>query len=85
MILGGAVLVMSAASLVIPGMPVGTAVAMALAALFGMRAAYLHAASAVVAGGGGDAATPVLRAARFCDDAALALCVLAALFALGSL
>lgn len=81
MILGGVVLVLSAASLAIPGMPVGTAVAMALAAVIGMRAARLHAAAHAVTLGGGAAAPQLLRAARFCDDAALALCLLAVLFA----
>lgn len=72
----------SVCSAFLPGMPLQTAVAMALASAAGYLAARLHAlADAHAAGGSGRAAT-LLRRARFHDDLAVALCLLALLFSL---
>jgi hypothetical protein len=61
--------------------PVGTTVSMLLACVAGFGAVRLHAAAEALALGGAESARSTLRTARFCDDAAVALCVLALLYA----
>ena len=82
MVRGMAVLAAAGMSLFVPNVPVGTAVTMALAAIVGMAATRLHAHAEARAAFERALASETLRRARFCDDAALALCVLAVLFAL---
>lgn len=72
----------SVCSVFLPGMPLATAVTMALASLAGIVAARLHTHAEAHAAGGGPLAPVLLRNARFYDDVALALCLLALLFAL---
>ncbi len=72
----------SICSAFLPGMPLGTAVTMALASLVGFLAARLHALAEAHGAGGGPLAPVLLRNARFYDDVAVALCLLALLFAL---
>lgn len=77
-----ALLSMSAISIALGTVPVGTIVAMTLAATVGLLAVRFHGAAEALELGGSPDAKPVLRTARWFDDAALALCVLALLFAL---
>lgn len=72
----------SVGSAFLPGMPLQTAVPMALASLVGVLAARFHALAEAHGAGGGPLAPALLRHARFCDDVACALCLLALLFAL---
>lgn len=72
----------SVCSAFLPGMPLATAVTMALASLVGFVAARLHELAEGHAGGGGPLAPVLRRNARFYDDVTLALCLLALLFAL---
>lgn len=72
----------SIGSAFLPGMPLGTAVTMALASLVGFLAARLHALAEAHGAGGGPLAPVLLRNARFYDDVTVALCLLALLFAL---
>jgi len=72
----------SVCSAFLPGMPLQTAVTMALAALVGFHAARLHGLAETHGAGGGPLAPVLLRNARFCDDVTLALCLLALLYAL---
>ena len=60
--------------------PAGTTVAMLLACTVGFGAVRFHAAAESLVLGGAPAAASMLRLARFCDDLALALCLLALLF-----
>ena len=62
-------------------MPGGTAVAMILACVAGYGAVRFHDAAETLAIGGGTAAVSTLRVARFCDDLAVAFCLLALLYA----
>jgi hypothetical protein len=72
----------SVASLLVPGMPVGTGVGMTLASCAGWASARLDASASHLAAGGAPEAEKIARQARALDDVALALCVLALLFAL---
>lgn len=72
----------SVCSAFLPGMPLQTAVTMALASAAGYLAARLHALADAHAAGGGAQASALLRTARFHDDLAVALCLLALLFSL---
>ena len=72
----------SVCSAFLPGMPLQTAVTMALASLVGFLAARLHALAEAHGAGGGPLAPVLLRNARFYDDVTFALCLLALLFAL---
>jgi hypothetical protein len=72
----------SVCSAFLPGMPLQTAVTMALASLVGFLAARLHTHAEAHAAGGGPLAAVLLRNARFYDDVAVALCLLALLFTL---
>jgi len=72
----------SVCSMFLPGMPLATAVTMALASLVGVLAARLHAHAEAHRAGDGPLAPVLLRNARFYDDVTLALCLLALLFAL---
>jgi hypothetical protein len=72
----------SVCSVFLPGMPLQTAVTMALASLVGFLAAHLHTLADAHGAGGGPLAAGLLRNARFCDDVTCALCLLALLFAL---
>jgi len=75
-----AVLALCAASAFVPGVAAGTIAAMVAAAIAGLVAARAHAvADALVLGG--ENAAPVVRLARFCDDLAVALSLLALLYA----
>ena len=66
----------------LPGMPLQTAATLALAALVGFHAARLHGLAEAHGAGGGSLARVLLRKARFCDDVAVALSLLALLYAL---
>jgi hypothetical protein len=70
----------SALSALVPGMPTGTWLAMALGGMTALGAARLHRRADHLRAGGDMLAVPTLRLARFCDDLAVALCVLALLF-----
>jgi hypothetical protein len=72
----------SVGSAFLPGMPLATAVTMALASLAGLLATRLHTHAEAHGAGGGPLAPVLLRNARFYDDVAVALCLLALLFAL---
>ena len=72
----------SVCSAFLPGMPLQTAVTMALASLVGFLAARLHELAEAHGAGGGSLAPVLLRNARFCDDVTFSLCLLAVLFAL---
>lgn len=76
LVLGGSVV-----SAFVPGMPTGTWVGMTLAALVAAAAARVHERAEGLRLGGAIAAAPVRRVARFLDDLALALALLALLFA----
>ena len=72
----------SICSAFLPGMPLQTAVTMALASLVGFLAARLHTLAEAHGAGGSTLAPVLLRNARFYDDVTVALCLLALLFAL---
>lgn len=72
----------SVCSVFLPGMPLATAVTMALASLVGLLSQRLHDLAEAHGAGGGALAPVLLRNARFSDDVAVALCLLALLFAL---
>jgi hypothetical protein len=76
------VLCLSAMSLFVPGVPVGTALSMAAAAIVGYLASRSHEAAELWRTSDAPLATRALRRARLCDDGAVALCVLALLLAL---
>ena len=63
-----------------PGVPAGTVVAMILACVAGFGAVRFHDAADTLAVAGHSEAGSTLRVARFCDDLAVALCVLALLY-----
>ena len=77
----GVLLGLSVLSAFVAGMPVGTSVSMILACVAGFGAVRLHSVADSLTLGGDPAAGSLLRAARFCDDASVALCVLALLYA----
>jgi hypothetical protein len=85
MMCAGVVLVLSTLSVLIPGVPLPTVVAMGLAGAIGLLAARLHAVADTLRLGGAATAAPTLRAARRCDDAAFALALLAVLYAVAPL
>jgi hypothetical protein len=72
---------MSVLSAFVPGMPGGTVAAMILACVAGYGAVRFHSAAKTLSIARHTAAGSTLRAARFCDDLAVALCVLALLYA----
>jgi hypothetical protein len=72
---------MSVLSAFVPGVPGGTAVAMILACVAGLGAVRFHDAAETLAVASHPEASAVLRTARFCDDLAVALCLLALLYA----
>ena len=75
-----AVFALCAVSAFVPGVAVGTVVAMVAAAIAGLVAARAHSVADALVLGGEDAAA-VVRLARFCDDLAVALALLALLYA----
>jgi hypothetical protein len=77
-----AVVLTSAVSAFVPGVPVSTVAVMAAAGLVALVATRTHDRADLLRLGGAADATPMLRAARFLDDLALALSLLALLFAL---
>ena len=81
MIRGWVMLTLSIASLLAPGMPTGTAVSMALAALTGLAATRLHERGEWLVANDRPEGPGTVRRARLCDDGAVALCVLAVLYA----
>ena len=66
----------------VPGMPLMTAVTLGFASVVGFGAARLHSLAEVRTAGGAPTARVLLCHARFCDDVAFALCLLALLYAL---
>ena len=72
---------LSVLSAFMPSVPGGTAVAMILACVAGYGAVRFHDAADTLAIAGHTEAGSTLRVARFCDDLAVALCVLALLYA----
>ena len=72
---------LSVLSAFLPSVPAGTAVAMILACVAGYGSVRFHDAAEALAIGGHALAGSRLRAARFCDDLSVALCVLALLYA----
>ena len=77
----GVLLALSVLSTFVPGVPAGTVVAMVLACVAGFGALRFHDAADTLAIAGHSEAGSTLRLARFCDDLAIALCVLALLYA----
>ena len=77
----GIVLGFCATSALAPTVPPGTTVALIAAALAGFGAVRLHATAEALVLRRSDAAIPVLRLARFLHDLALALSLLALLYA----
>ena len=74
-------LALSVLSAFVPGVPGGTAVAMILACVAGYGSVRFHDAADTLAFASHPEAGSTLRVARFCDDLAVALCVLALLYA----
>ena len=72
---------LSVLSAFMPSVPGGTAVAMILACVAGYGAVRFHDAADTLAIGGHTEASSTLQIARFCDDLAVALCLLALLYA----
>ena len=77
----GIVLGLCATSALAPAVPPGTTVALIAAALAGFAAVRLHAAAEVLVLRSSDAALVVMRLSRFLHDLALALSLLALLYA----
>ena len=71
---------LSVLSAFVPNVPGGTVVAMILACVAGFGAVRFHDAADTLAIAGHSEAGSTLRVARFCDDLAVALCVLALLY-----
>jgi hypothetical protein len=65
----------------VANVPAGTTAAMLLACAAGFGAVRCHTAAESLALGGAQSARSMLRVARFCDDLAVALCLLALLYA----
>jgi hypothetical protein len=76
-----AVLAFCVLGAVVPGVPLATVIVMAAAALASLGGLRAHAAAEALARGGAPDAAAVLRTARFCDDLAVALSLLALLYA----
>ena len=72
---------LSVLSAFVPNVPGGTVVAMILACVVGYGAVRFHDAADTLSIAGHTEAGSTLRIARFCDDLAVALCVLALLYA----
>ena len=72
---------LSVLSAFVPSVPDGTAVSMILACVAGYGSVRFHDAADTLAIAGHTEAGSTLRVARFCDDLAVALCVLALLYA----
>ena len=81
MIRVGLMLGLSVLSAFVPNVPGGTAVAMILACVAGYGSVRFHDAADTLAIAGHPEAGSTVRVARFCDDLAVALCVLALLYA----
>jgi len=64
----------------VTNVPAGTTASMLLACAAGYGAVRFHSAAEALALGGAPTAPSLLRVARFCDDLAVALCLLALLF-----
>jgi hypothetical protein len=71
---------LSVLSAFVPSVPGGTVVAMILACVAGYGSVRFHDAAEALAIAGQAGAGSTLRVARFCDDLAVALCVLALLY-----
>lgn len=82
MVRAAVVLCLGLLSLRMPGVPTATALSMAAAAIVGFWATRLHRAAEELGAADHPAARPTVRTARLCDDGAVALCLLATLFAL---
>ena len=78
----GIVLALCATSALTPSVPPGTTVALIAAALAGFAGVRLHATAELLVFRRSDAAFTVMRLARFLHDLALALSLLALLYAL---
>ena len=78
----GIVMGLCATSALTPSVPPGTTVALVTAALAGFAAVRLHATAEVLMLRRSEVAVPVMRFARFLHDLALALSLLALLYAL---
>ena len=72
---------LSVLSAFVPSVPGGTAVSMILACVAGYGSVRFHDAAETLAIAGHSTAVSTLRLARFCDDLAVALCLLALLYA----
>ena len=77
----GVLLALSVLSAFVPSVPGGTVASMILACVAGFGAVRFHQAADTLAIAGHAEAGSTLRIARFCDDLAVALCVLALLYA----
>ena len=82
MVRAAVVLCLGLLSLRVPGVPTVTALAMAGAAVVGFWGTRLHETADELGAADHPAADATVRTARLCDDGAVALCVLAVLFAL---
>ncbi len=71
---------LSVLSAFVPSVPSGTVVAMILACVAGYGSIRFHYAAEALAIAGSAEAGSTLRVARFCDDLAVALCLLALLY-----
>ncbi len=71
---------LSVLSAFVPGVPGGMVVAMILACVAGFGAVRFHDAAETLATSGHAEAGSTLRVARFCDDLAVALCILGLLY-----
>ncbi|MEP6893524.1 MAG: hypothetical protein ABI927_07050 [Gaiellaceae bacterium] len=76
-----ALLGLSVLSAFVPGVPGGMVAAMIVACVVGLVAVRFHDAADTFAVSEQPEAGTTLRIARFCDDLAVALCVLALLYA----
>ena len=81
----GIVLVLSGMSVFIPGVPAGTTIAMVAAGVVGLGAARFHGAAERHVLVDSAVSLTLTRLGRLLDDAALALCVLALLYAVDPL
>ncbi len=75
-------LALSVMSVFVPGVPLGTALSMAAAAIVGHQASRSHETAETWRTSDAALAARALRQARRCDDGAVALCLLALLLAL---
>ena len=72
---------LSVMSAFVPSVSLGTVVSMILACVAGFSAIRFHDAADTLAVAGAAEVGSMQRVARFCDDLAIALCVLALLYA----